>query len=133
MLPSEYVKLTGVTDHDSSGEYFMGLRCNENARLIHYVLGVGTEAGELQDAVKRCVAYNKPLDKINIKEEIGDVLWYLARLCSLTGLTLEECMERNIEKLRARYGEKFTEFAALNRDLDKERKVLETDFSERDE
>lgn len=126
MQTTEYVKLTGVTDHDESGEYFMGLRCSTHARLLHYVLGVGTEAGELQDAVKRVIAYNKPLDNVNIKEEIGDVLWYLARLCALTNLTLEECMERNIEKLKARYGEKFTEHAALNRDLAKEREVLES-------
>lgn len=125
MLPTEYTELTEVTDHDENGEYFMGLRCNANARLIHYVLGVGTEAGELQDAVKRVIAYNKPLDHVNIKEEIGDVLWYLARLCALTNVTLEECMDTNINKLKARYGNKFTEHAALNRNLTKEREVLE--------
>ncbi len=125
MNPSEYVKNTAATDHDDSGEYFMGLRCNENARLIHYVLGVGTEAGELQDAVKRLVAYNKPLDTVNVKEEIGDIFWYLGRLCDSLGLTFEECMERNIEKLKTRYPNKFTEHSALNRDLEAERKVLE--------
>ena len=126
MQTTEYVTLTGVTDHDETGEYLMSIRCEANARLLHYVLGVGTEAGELQDAVKRVIAYGKPLDAVNIKEEIGDVLWYLARLCALTNVTLEQCMETNIAKLKARYGDKFTEHAALNRDLTKEREVLES-------
>lgn len=125
MQPSEYLKQTAATDHDDLGAFKMSERCAESARLLHYVLGVGTEAGELQDAVKRWVAYNKPLDKVNVKEEIGDIFWYLARLCDELGLTFEECMARNIEKLRTRYPNKFTEHDAVNRDLEAERKVLE--------
>lgn len=125
MTPSEYIKNTAATDHDDLGAYQMSARCMDSARMLHYVLGVGTEAGELQDAVKRWVAYNKPLDVVNVKEELGDLLWYMARICDELGLTFEECMARNIEKLRTRYPNKFTEQAALNRNLEAERKVLE--------
>ncbi len=125
MTPSEYIKNTAATDHDDSGAFAMSVRCEEAARMLHYVLGVGTEAGELQDAVKRWVAYNKPLDVVNVKEELGDLLWYMARICDELDLTFEECMARNIEKLKTRYPNKFTEHAALNRDLEAERKVLE--------
>lgn len=125
MNPKEYIKLTGVTDHDFAGTMAMSERMRQHATLLHYVLGVGTEAGELQDAVKRMVAYGKPCDIINIKEEVGDCLWYLARICNFMNCSLEHCMELNINKLKARYGDKFTEHAALNRDLIKEREILE--------
>jgi hypothetical protein len=40
-------------------------------------------------------------------------------------MTSSEARERNIEKLRARYGDKFTEAAALERNLAAERAILE--------
>lgn len=95
-----------------------------NAKLLHYVLGVGTEAGELQDIVKKAVIYGKEIDRTNLVEEVGDVLWYLSRLLTVLDSTFDEAMEKNINKLKARYGDKFTEHAALNRDLDKELKAL---------
>lgn len=96
-----------------------------NAKLIHYVLGVGTEAGELQDALKKSLIYGKELDKTNLVEEAGDILWYLSRLLSALGSSFEEAMYKNNAKLKARFGEKFTEFAALNRNLELEREILE--------
>lgn len=125
MQPTEYIKLTGVTDHDFAGKSMLNSRCGHAGSLLHYALGLCTEVGELQDAIKKYIAYGKQVDAVNIKEELGDILWYHARLLDLFGFTYEEVMERNIEKLKARYGDKFTEHAALNRDLTKEREVLE--------
>lgn len=51
----------------------------------HYILGLGTEAGELLDAHKKHRVYGKTLDRVNIKEEIGDVAWYAANLLRITG------------------------------------------------
>ncbi len=101
------------------------LHNQDTARLLHYALGLATEAGEFQDAVKKFIAYGKPLDKTNLKEEVGDLLWYIARICSLYGWSMEEVMDLNINKLKARFPEKFTEENALTRDLANERKILE--------
>lgn len=125
MNPTDYIKNTAVTDHDDLGYEVMSERCGKQSRLVHYLLGIGTEAGELQDQLKKHLAYGKPFDEVNIKEELGDLMWYVARTCDTLGLTLEEVMEVNINKLKARYGDKFTAYAALNRDLENERKVLE--------
>lgn len=97
----------------------------KTAQLIHYALGLATEAGEFQDAVKRYIAYGKQLDSTNLKEEVGDILWYVARICSLYGWSMDEVMNLNIQKLKARFPEKFTENHAIKRDLENERKVLE--------
>jgi NTP pyrophosphatase (non-canonical NTP hydrolase) len=100
---------------------------NNNNRLLHAGIGMATEAAEFIDPIKKFLFYNKPIDKTNLKEEIGDLLWYVAIACSALGTTVEEEMERNITKLAKRYPEKFTSEAAINRDLEAERKVLEVD------
>lgn len=93
--------------------------------LLHGCAGLSTETGELVDVIKKHRYYGKPVDWVNVFEEMGDVLWYLALLCRAADTTLEEVAEANIAKLRARYPEKFTTEHALNRDTDAERRVLE--------
>lgn len=98
---------------------------DEFKNQLHMAIGASTEANELLDAYKKSFAYGKPLDKTNVAEEIFDCFWYLINLCRMLRINIEEGMENNIEKLRSRYPEKFTSENALNRDLEKERKILE--------
>lgn len=92
---------------------------------LHMTLGMVTEAGEVADAYKKHMAYGKELDLTNVKEELGDLMWYISGLCHLHGWDLREIMQTNIDKLRARYPEKFDADLAQNRDLTKERDILE--------
>lgn len=92
---------------------------------LHMVIGISTEAGELLDAYKKHFAYGKDLDVVNVGEEIADIMWYISNLCRLKNIDLEEMMQRNIDKLKARYPEKFSQENALNRNLNKERDILE--------
>lgn len=94
-------------------------------RLLHAGIGLSTEAGEFMDALKKHIFYGKELDRVNLKEELGDLFWYMAIACDELDIEFEPIMVRNIEKLRARYGEKFTEEKAENRDLNRERTILE--------
>lgn len=95
------------------------------SRIMHGMIGICTEAGELQDMIKKHLIYGKPFDPVNVMEECGDVLWYIGLCLDAVGYTLPEAMERNIEKLRKRFPDKFTNEHALTRDLDAERKALE--------
>jgi len=74
--------------------------------------------------LKRFKFYNKPVDIANVKEELGDLLWYIAVACDALGVSMEKLMAMNIEKLSVRYPEKFSSFNALNRNLKKERETL---------
>lgn len=94
---------------------------------LHMVLGMQTEVAEIADAYKKHMAYGKKLDLVNVKEEVGDAMWYIANLCNLHGWDLREIMATNIAKLVARYPEKFDRDKAVNRDLDRERNILERD------
>ncbi|QQS39178.1 nucleoside triphosphate pyrophosphohydrolase family protein [Candidatus Woesebacteria bacterium] len=95
-----------------------------NQRLEHAILGMITESGELADALKKYKFYNLPLDKVNLIEEIGDVLWYVAIACDELGVDFEKIMDKNIRKLEVRYPEKFTSEKSKKRNLKKERKEL---------
>jgi NTP pyrophosphatase (non-canonical NTP hydrolase) len=77
------------------------------------------------DAFKKSVFYKKPLDKVNVGEEIADIMWYVSNLCRLLNLNFEKLLQNNIDKLKVRFPEKFNEHKALNRDLDSERRTLE--------
>lgn len=100
-------------------------RDNAGENLLHAAIGIVTESGELLDTILKYKYGQKELDVVNIKEELGDVMWYMAILLRDLNIDLYESMEVNIAKLRARYGEKFSSDKAINRDLDTERKILE--------
>lgn len=94
-------------------------------RLLHGGIGCTTEAGELMDAIKKWTFYGKEIDKVNIKEELGDLFWYIALICSELNFSFEEIQELVIKKLKTRYPEKYSNEAALNRNLEDERRTLE--------
>jgi len=126
MSNKQYVKDATVTESKDFDAIGARLANPENIRLLHAAIGLATEAGEVQDALKKHLFYGKPLDKVNLAEEIGDLFWYCAILADTLGVSFDEIQEKNIAKLKARYGDKFTAAAALNRDLDAERKILES-------
>jgi len=86
-----------------------------DGNILHMILGIVTEAGELADAAKHAVGYNMFLDEDNVKEELGDTLFYVTGLAGLMGLTLEEVMELNKSKLDKRYPKGWSQRAAIDR------------------
>lgn len=94
--------------------------------LIHGIIGAHTESAELLAALSNALYDDTAFDTVNIKEEVGDLLWYLAIIAKACDFTLEDAQQVNIAKLRARYPDKFTEDKAIDRDLTAERNVLET-------
>lgn len=98
----------------------------ETLNTLHMLMGMQTEIGELTDPFKKQLAYNEPIDWINVKEEIGDLMWYIGNLCYMLNFDLEEILEKNIEKLKVRYPDKFDSEYAIQRDLNKERNILES-------
>jgi NTP pyrophosphatase (non-canonical NTP hydrolase) len=182
----EYVPLALMTE--SIKEPLCDRFTTIDNRLLHAVMGIKTEEDELRRAIKLN-------DVVNIKEEIGDMLWYLAVIADIFGLTgvidkilherdndtdklpiegifenrldmfkksmfygkeidgdeividtielvkkikswvendaeLSKIMTANINKLRARYPNNFKERDAVERDLEKERKILEENLND---
>ena len=63
----------------------------------------GIETGELLDCIKKHTIYQKPLDVENVKEELGDLLFYMSNLMQSVGLSFEEVLQHNVDKLSVRY------------------------------
>ena len=106
MNPTNYITATSRTDGDDKFYDEAGKRYADNARLLHYSLGIAGEAGELVDAVKKHVQYGKDLDIANIKEEIGDVIIYVVMLADKLGVDPIRAAKEKIEKNRKNYPEK---------------------------
>lgn len=71
--------------------------------LVWNALGLAGEAGEVADSIKKMVFHQHGIDRDVLVKEIGDVLWYVAALCSKLSINMSEVMERNIAKLQTRY------------------------------
>lgn len=95
-----------------------------NPDFLHAALGLYTEATELLEAILAALQ-GGDFDQVNVFEECGDAEWYLAMLYRALARTPEEAKRINIDKLKARYPEKFETEQAIERDLEKERKILE--------
>ena len=75
--------------------------------ILNGCLGLSGEIGEFNDMVKKWIFHEKPLDVVHAQKEIGDVLWYIAMICHSFGWNMDEIMQQNIDKLKARYPEGF--------------------------
>ena len=68
-----------------------------------FALGLGGETGEVLDILKKAYRDQSPVNKEHLKEELGDVLWYVANLCTCFGFSLEDIILSNVMKLTERY------------------------------
>ncbi len=125
MNTENYVKNAVRTESREFDKIAERISSPGNIRLLHGGIGLATEAGEFLDALKKHIYYGKDLDRINLAEELGDLFWYCAIIADELDVPFAKIMEKNISKLKARYGEKFSEEKADNRDLKTERKILE--------
>jgi NTP pyrophosphatase (non-canonical NTP hydrolase) len=88
------------------------------AGMLNAAMGMAGEAGELVDLLKKAIFHGHPLTAEvfeKMDKEVGDVGWYRAQYATYRGLRLSAIDEQNIAKLAARYGEKFSTEASLNR------------------
>jgi NTP pyrophosphatase (non-canonical NTP hydrolase) len=93
---AEYQKATRATDQRPGREL---------ADIAVHLLGLVGEAGSVASEYKKKLrdqdAY--PMWKARIREELGDVLWYLSALATKLDLTLEDIARSNLEKTRNRW------------------------------
>ena len=94
--------------------------------LLHGIVGVITEAGEMAEVLLHRIVHGK-FDGVNAAEECGDVLWYLARQLRGLETNFDQIGRMNIDKLHGRHGDAFDVFRDANRNLAAERKRLEAD------
>ena len=104
MNMNKYQQYAGVTRNKDVNE------------IVNYGLGITGEAGEVADIIKKAAFHGHELDIPELEKELGDVLWYLANIASVVGLDLSDIAEKNINKLKKRYPEGFSEERSVNRE-----------------
>ncbi|MBI1293883.1 nucleotide pyrophosphohydrolase [bacterium] len=74
--------------------------------IVYPTLGLVNEAGEVAGKIKKIFRDKQGVigaeDREALKGELGDVLWYLAQICTELDLSLAEVAGGNIEKLFSR-------------------------------
>lgn len=91
-----------------------------NEELLKMTLmGLSGETGELVDAFKKRIYYGKPTPRGHVVEELGDILYYFTTILNVEGITFEEVINANVDKLTKRYPNGFSKEAAIQR-ADKE-------------
>lgn len=125
MTPDKYIKNALRTEPK---KYKFTSTGDISPRIEHASMGITTEAGEIMDAIKKSKIYGQKLDKTNLIEEIGDMMWYLAIMSDALGVSFESIWDKNIRKLKIRFPEKYTHELAKesSRNRDLERKEVES-------
>lgn len=84
--------------------------------VFNACLGLSGEVGETSDMIKKWIFHEKELDVEHLKKELGDVMWYMALMCESFGFDLNEILQMNVDKLKARYPEGFDTVRANHRE-----------------
>ena len=75
-------------------------------RLLTAAVGISAEGGEFMEIVKKIIFQGKPWNDDNREHliiELGDVCWYVMQACMALGVSLDEVVEGNVDKLKKRY------------------------------
>lgn len=84
--------------------------------ILNGVMGLNGEAGECIDIVKKHLFQGHDLDKEKLIDELSDVLWYAAITSEGLGVTLDDVMRHNVEKLQKRYPNGFSAERSIHRE-----------------
>lgn len=117
MIEQEHAAM--VAKLKKPGEDILATLTPEKVDMMHMAFGLAGEAGEILDNIKRHVFYNKPFNRDNLVEELGDIEFYMEGLRDRAGITREETLKHNSNKLstgnNARYKEGYSDQAAQDR------------------
>lgn len=111
MTANEYQELAARTLLADPDPFLTG----EETSVAWNALGLAGEAGEVAELIKKGVFHRHGVDREKLAKELGDVLWYVAALCSNYGLSMSGVMDANIEKLRERYPDGYSDLASQAR------------------
>lgn len=105
MTGNEYQRLAGRT---------INMNLTQKEKVNHALHGMVGEVGELHSLYQK-IYQGHEFDEVHAKKEVGDLLWFIAEYCTAQGWELEEIMQMNIDKLKARFPEGFDSEKSLHR------------------
>lgn len=106
MTVNEYQRLAART---------MNTALTRNQTLCHSLFGMAGEMGEIHSIYQK-VYQGHQIKAEELQKKIGDLLWMVAELCTVSEWSMEDICQMNIDKLKARYPDGFTAERSINRD-----------------
>lgn len=91
------MELNGYQEHAAETAIYP-----KETALEYLVTGLAGEVGELASVYAKSVRKDKPLDTGHLLSEAGDILWFIAQICTEADVSLEKVARDNLEKLRSR-------------------------------
>lgn len=93
------------------------LNCDlyRDQKLSMLCMGLSGESGEVTDLFKKKIYHGHHVKVKDVVKELGDVLWYLSGIATECGLSLEDIALENIDKLKRRYPDGFSQERSINR------------------
>lgn len=115
-----------MTDYQALAARTINPEQPDKEKLINFVFGLAGESGETIDLLKKIIFHGHDLEtnRDKLALELGDCLWYITGIATAAGINLDDIAKRNIEKLKARYPDGFSEERSIKRAVD-----TEIDFS----
>lgn len=89
---------------------------DQEVMVLWNATGLAGEVGEFVDHIKKGIFHRRGIDRDYAARELGDILWYVAALCTRLDLTLSDVMQTNIDKLKARYPDGYAHERSAVRD-----------------
>ena len=113
---NEYQAIANRTDQQPE----TGDLVSDSQSILVPLLGLASEAGELLGEHKKWIrdGDSYKLFPERIKEELGDILWYLANVATKHGLYLGDIAKYNLSKIDRRWGTASTQSRQHNKLLD---------------
>lgn len=98
-----------IEDYQKLSRRTMNKDLSYEQKLSNMAMGIAGEGGEIIDLIKKAQFQGHTLDTVKIKEEIGDLMWYVCNLATLVGADMGEVLQHNFNKLLTRYPNGFSE------------------------
>ena len=97
-----------VNDYQKEAMTLLNPALTEKDVLMNALMGLCGESGEAIDLMKKHLYQGHDLDKEKLVKELGDIAWYLAEAATGLNIDLGEVLQRNLDKLHARYPQGFS-------------------------
>ena len=103
-------------EYQASAMRTINRELSDDQLIVTAALGIAGEGGEIADIIKKWQFQGHDLDRAKLREETGDLMWYLALLMTGLDSSLNLVAFENIAKLRARYPDGFDSHRSINRE-----------------
>ena len=107
-----------VNDYQREAMTLLNPALTEKDVLMNALMGLCGESGEAIDLMKKHLYQGHELDREKLIKELGDVAWYLAEAATGLKIELSEVLQRNLDKLHARYPKGFDTNRSQNREAE---------------